>query len=422
MKMISKELSCSKMEDTFSRYDDDMFNSCPVMCLPREIILKIFTFIPQHELSCSLSRVCKSWNDYAFDPSLWKTINLCNYRSIPSVNLCRLISKASNLRKLVLHGRENISENEVTVFTEYTPHLKHLDLGFCPSINDTMLSIIVQNCPSLESINIEANTNLKTGSVQILSRCKHLKSMNFSHCFIENGDVYNLAKNLEQITCCNIDGISWISNEPVIYLVQKHHKTLKELAIDGAEITDELYKSLSTCTNLTSFESSFCELLTDSSLAYMENLKNLKNLRLRKGTEFSTSGLLSLFSSPAVIQLTSLDLSECTGFEDSCVLQMAKSCGKTLKHLSLCWCWHITDLGATSIVDHCSKMVHLDLTGIDKMTGDCFGRIATEMIQLKLLDLKQCNRIKDELLESVVREKRDLTVINYYGEELEYGS
>ncbi|CAG2241013.1 unnamed protein product [Mytilus edulis] len=396
--------------------DDEMFCTCPIVCIPREIIMKIFTYFTQPELCCKLSRVCKSWYDYAFDPSLWKVIDLHNYRNIPSVNLCRLIAKATNLRSLLLHGRENISESEVAVFTEYTSNLQHLDLGFCQNMNIPMLSIIVNKCPILESINLEGDTCFKPGSLQILSRCEHLKEMNFSHCILENMDLHHLAKNLETITSLNIDGISWIDDEPVIYLLKQHNEHLTELVIDGAEITDDCYKSIAKCSYLTVFEASFCELLTDKSLEYLQNLNKLKKLRLRKGTEFTAAGLMNFFSSPGIKHLTSLDMSECTGCDDICVSQLSQSCGKTLKHLSLCWCWHITDRGATSVVDHCSNLLHLDLTGIDKINGDCFGRVPTEMPHLRLLDLKQCNRIKDELIEDVVRQKRNLTVINYYGE------
>ncbi|CAC5415656.1 FBXL2_20 [Mytilus coruscus] len=394
IEFIEKEITPARIQvEEILTSDDDMFCTCPIFCLPREITMKIFTYFTQPELCCKLSRVCKSWYDYAFDPSLWKVIDLHNYRNIPSVNLCRLIAKATNLRSLLLHGRENISESEVAVFTEYTSNLQHLDLGFCQNMNITMLSIIVNKCPMLESINLEGDTCLKPGSLQILSRCEHLKEMNFSHCILENMDLHHLAKNLETIRSLNIDGISWIDDEPVIYLLQQHNKYLTKLVIDGAEITDDCYKSIAICSYLTSFEASFCELLTDKSLEYLQNLNKLKTLRLRKGTEFTAVGLMNFFSSPGIKHLTSLDMSECTGCDDSCVSQLAQSCGKTLKQLSLCWCWHITDRGATSVVDHCSNLLHLDLTGIDKINGDCFGRVPTEMPHLRLLDLKQCNRV-----------------------------
>lgn len=193
--------------------DSDIFCTCPILILPREIILKIFTYIAQNELCLSLAKVCKLWYSYAFDPSLWRTIDLHNYRDIPSINLCRLIAKATNLKTLVLHGRESISESEVTVFTQYTHNLKHLDLGFCMSVNDAILTIIVKHCPLLESINLEGNTNIRTGSIQILSMCKLLKNLNFSHCCIENEDLHHLAKSLDTIVSCNIDGISWILDE-----------------------------------------------------------------------------------------------------------------------------------------------------------------------------------------------------------------
>ena len=57
---------------------------------------------------------------------------------------------------------------------------------------------------------------------------------------------------------------------PIIYLIQQHHETLQELTIDGAEITDNCYKQIATCTNLISLQSSFCEMLSDNSLIYLQ--------------------------------------------------------------------------------------------------------------------------------------------------------
>ncbi|CAC5393049.1 unnamed protein product [Mytilus coruscus] len=268
IEFIEKEITPARIQvEEILTSDDDMFCTCPIFCLPREITMKIFTYFTQPELCCKLSRVCKSWYDYAFDPSLWKLLTFTTTSNIPSVNLCSLIAKSYKLK--------------VT--------------------------------------------------------------------FIAWKKIFQKVR-------------------PVIYLLQQHNKYLTKLVIDGAEITDDCYKSIAICSYLTSFEASFCELLTD------------KNSNIsRKGTEFTAVGLMNFFSSPGIKHLTSLDMSECTGCDDSCVSQLAQSCGKTLKQLSLCWCWHITDRGATSVVDHCRDLELLNLQGIKSMTGESFARIPTDM-------------------------------------------
>lgn len=145
-------------------------------------------------------------------------------------------------------------------------------------------------------------------------------------------------------------------------------------------------------------------------------------LKLRKGMEFSPLALYNLFLSPNFTHLHTLELSECTKFLDDGVAQMAKCCGSSLHTLALSWCWNITDIGLISIMDHCGNLESLDLVGIDKIKGECLDRIPEEMIRLVYLDLRQCNKIIDELIVDVIRRKPNLKVLNYYGEEFVYSS
>ena len=122
------------------------------------------------------------------------------------------------------------------------------------------------------------------------------------------------------------------------------------------------------------------------------------------------------------------------------------SCGAKLLHLSLCWCWYIQDPGVDVIVNHCRyvlryelfnllkpllhvvssssvyarvcfshsgiceknthecvcafifacyrKLVHLNLTGVDKISGKSFVEIPTRLPDLTFLDLRQCNKVQ----------------------------
>jgi len=67
-------------------------------------------------------------------------------------------------------------------------------------------------------------------------------------------------------------------------------------------------------------------------------------------------------------------------------------------------------------------MERMDLVGLVKITGTCLVNIPDHMPQLIFLDLQQCSRINDDIVEDVVRFKHDLKILNYYGEELSYAN
>ena len=56
----------------------------------------------------------------------------------------------------------------------------------------------------------------------------------------------------------------------------------------------------------------------------LQTLQKLRNLKMRKGRNFSTEGLLSMFSCQSMAGLVELDFSENTQFVDDCVMQMTK--------------------------------------------------------------------------------------------------
>ena len=86
--------------------------------------------------------------------------------------------------------------------------------------------------------------------------------------------------------------------------------------------------------------------------------------------------------------------------------------------LSLSWCWEVSDEGLKHIVESCSKLTELHLQGLHELDGYPLEDIKDFLPSLKFLDLTQCNKVQDELLEVLVQSMKDLEVVNYYGEKM----
>lgn len=423
IKVISNEvesLICST--ERLSSYNEDTSEEQEVTLvsfnhLPREVILNIFSFFSVVELNLHVIPVCKRWYDIGHDPSLWKELDFSRLNEIPSTSLCRIIFRASSLKKLNLMGRLDLTTAEVAVFSQYIPLLESLNIGFCSGVNKTVIEYFLRNCPRLTKLNTEGCMSVDDGAAASMVRGKNLQEFNFSHCCITDESIVLLATRMNRIVSLNIDGISWISDSAVITLVDNQLNNLRELMLDGADLTDKSIHNIARCAKLNKLQISFCEGLTDQALKYIQTLQHLTHLKMRKGLYFSTDGLLSLFTCKSMSNLVELDFSENTQFVDDCVIQLTKCCGPKLQYLALSWCWDISDPGIISIVDHCRNLKVLDIIGLHKITGTYFIRIPEEMPKLRLLNLQQCNKIIDELIEDVIRKKPDLRVFNYYGEQ-----
>lgn len=80
-------------------------------------------------------------------------------------------------------------------------------------------------------------------------------------------------------------------------------------------------------------------------------------------------------------------------------------CGPRLVALSVAWCYRVSDWGLDALVDRCSRLRALDLTGLHQIVGErSLPRVAHAMPALEWLKLENCNRVcanrRDTLLES----------------------
>ncbi|XP_074650951.1 uncharacterized protein LOC141905809 [Tubulanus polymorphus] len=391
--------------------------------IPTEIMLKILMYLTLVELCLNVAPVCKYWYQFAYSPCLWKSLNSNRVVRCMSINtLIRITRCAPFLKRLNLRGR-NLNSNDIQMVTAAIPELTDLNLGFCDQLDADMLRLIAVNCRDLNALNVEGCSTVNENCVHIITTMmRQLNSLNLSHCTgLSDIDILQIAEHCDKLLRLNIDGIAWITDDCVTTVVCLHRYNLTHLTLDGAELTDDCMRFVSKCLNLVELCVCFAELLTDKSLVYLTDLRNLRELQLRKGVEFTVAGLKRAFDCGTWKYLTALDLSECTQVDDNVMISIVKCCGALLLKLCLCWCWNITDIGLVTIVDHCSNIQRLDLLGIHLITGVCLQRIPQELIHLSYLNLQNCNQIQDELIVNVLRSlnNRQLTVINYYGEHFE---
>jgi hypothetical protein len=171
-------------------------------------------------------------------------------------------------------------------------------------------------------------------------------------------------------------------------------------------------------TLLGTFRVSFCENLSDSALLALAPLTKLRHFQLRKGQGFTDPAFVALFSAPTFgSKLQVLDLSECSQLADSGLSCIATRCSE-LVSIATSWCWKISDVGFASIVCNCPLLAKVDVTGVKGLKGSPVLSIPELLPNLRILCVKEVNRIQDEELTAVLDAMPQLTVIGFYGESL----
>jgi len=195
------------------------------------------------------------------------------------------------------------------------------------------------------------------------------------------------------------------------------------LYLDGAELSDSAIMPLIECKNLSLLSVSFCENFTDNVLGYVKEMPQLSHLHLRKGLELTEDGFRVLFAQPdGLPNLRFLNLSECSAINDRCMEAITRCC-PNLQALCLSWCWSVTERGLITIVERLGSLVCLDVMGMDCVKGSSFRDAPNlNLALIRFIDLRQFNMIDDTTVVEMVRRKKDLIVINYYGEILDHNS
>ncbi|KAK6168393.1 hypothetical protein SNE40_020937 [Patella caerulea] len=391
--------------------------SAAVFLLPVEMAIKIFSYLDQGDLLC-VSQTCKCWFKLAFDQSLWTSVDLELFTECSSSYLCNFLKKIPGVQRLL--GLANIPEfildEWLLILTKSLHSLVEIDLSFC-HVTLTRLNTVISNCSKLETISLEGSAcDIDDDFVQLLCRAQQLKNLNFSHCYLPDEKLMYISKHIDMIKSLDINEVLYITDSGMETLLNAHYTSLQELTLDGEDLSDNTIYLVAKCTKLKTLQISFCELLTDLSLQYLQNLEQLQVLKLRKGPEFSKEAFLSFLQNPNLRRLRNLDLSECCNMSDKAVLALCQNCGPNLEYLNLSWCWLISETGLISIVDHCRNLKDLLLIGID-INGDCLHRIPEEMPRLTFCDFEKCSFINDEDLVNLVVRKPDIVIMNYRGEK-----
>ncbi|CAL4166401.1 unnamed protein product, partial [Meganyctiphanes norvegica] len=413
--------SNKKVEDNDKEIDEiygtaNTYNNSFIEIIPDEVMLFIFSFFNIEQLCNKVAPVCRRWYTLANDPSLWLKLDL-SFDAHSNQNMFRIIEKSPHLLSLKLSSSENGSDLLKAV-AKNCCRLKELTIRFCEGLTKDIIEIMVANLFKLELLIVEGTTIHSPDCYPLLGKLKCLRHLDLSYSkFLEDNGLIAIAEQCEHLQYLNIDYISYINDVSVMRLIELRGSSLTHLYLDGEQMTDRGFHALSSCMNLKHLGISFCEEMTDYGLLGVKGLSNLTWLKLRKGCRLTAHGLSDLFSGGKLSRLTHVNLSECTELNDSVIISLSKKC-LGITNLCLHWCWEVTDVGVTELVQNCRHIRVLDLTGMVRITGaPQFKSINSYLPNLTVLNLEQCNSIDDTIIRQLVCDKPSLKVIDYYGDQ-----
>ncbi|KAL6344694.1 hypothetical protein AAG906_002600 [Vitis piasezkii] len=217
------------------------------------------------------------------------------------------------------------------------------------------LECVAQTCPKIEVLNL--NTRKMHDD---LDESDELSGL--------NGGIHAIANGCRELRKVYLRRRG-IGNFGVVSLLN-FGKNLTELDLGRCNrITDQALEAIGYATSLCVLNLRCCWLITDSGLAMLANgstARTLKKLIIAECERITDYGLSCL---QQMCCLEELNLAEC-GPAVTDIGGVAVASIPTLKWLNLSWLINISDVTLTAIAEHSQKLMVLDLTGCELITGE----------------------------------------------------
>ncbi|CAL8070097.1 unnamed protein product [Calicophoron daubneyi] len=424
---------------------------CAIKRIPTELLVEIFKLLPESDLLKHVPLVCEFWHETSLNPILRKRLTL--RRETPPEMLISSVRSRPLLRILKCPALDHAGDTLPSA-VKVCSYLECLDIGFC-TLTENATDTLAMNLPStLVHLNVEGLKTIGFNFVTFLVRsCPRLEALNLSHCVsVSDACVQLIANKLTSLQRLNLDGVLWLSDNALHYLVNCEafqEGRLTYLWLDGFELSSagvgnflQELVSLRTWTmgkkdrpackspdqiGMQVLWISFCDHLMDSAVQPLSSLSGLAALTLRKAQQVTSVGWKNLFASvpmdhalplQALQCLEHLDLSEAPTVDDSVISSICSCCGDRLRSLTLNWCWELTDEGLNDIVFSCHCLRHLSLVGDHLILGAPLVNVPSQQPAIKIINLTQCSHIQETILKELVQMMPHIYVFDYFGERV----
>ena len=133
--------------------------------IPSELLLHIFSYLPQGDLFITIDKVCKYWRHLCLSPPLWKNIDYSTTYGELSNAYEHLLQINSYVRKFTINPSSMIKlfKSRRKIKLQFL-NLKTLDLTTDLIYLESFVDMIIQRFPNLENIKFKASydyTNMK---------------------------------------------------------------------------------------------------------------------------------------------------------------------------------------------------------------------------------------------------------------------
>ncbi|XVF46165.1 hypothetical protein PTKIN_Ptkin03bG0004900 [Pterospermum kingtungense] len=325
------------------------------------------------------------------------------------------------------------------------PFVSHLDLSFCPRVDDNSLNLISStwkatllsinlsrsrfftnvglsclfvNCTGLVEVDLSNGTELTDLAASAIAEAKNLERLRLARCkLITDMGIGCIAVGCRKLRLLCLKWCLRVGDLGVELIALKC-KQIRSLDLSYLPITEKCLKSVLQLQHLEDLVLEGCHGIDDAGLSTLEqSCKSLKMLNLSNCQNVTHTGLSSLTNGNEQLQKIILaygsavtyDLAKCLHtFSklqsiklDGCMvtwsgIKAMASMHASVKELSLSKCLGVTDEGLSLLVQSHKELKKLDITCCRKITYTSIDSITSSCTFLTSLRMESCSLVPKE--------------------------
>mmetsp|Transcript_19001 Transcript_19001/g.73181 ORF Transcript_19001/g.73181 Transcript_19001/m.73181 type:complete len:362 (-) Transcript_19001:54-1139(-) len=252
----------------------------------------------------------------------------------------------TKLQSLSIPNNGGLTDKLLSHILKKTRVLEELKLPNCTQMTDKGLKAVAKYCKQLALLDVSGNVRLTDEGMAALSRLPALRSLmagglrvtdaavvdlalyhgdvtawDLSHCSnLTNAAICTLAANIPTLTAVDLSGVTDVAESALLYLATCGH-ALAEVTLENTKTTDTLVHMLVTGhKRLASLNLSHCPNITDASLRTLCSSKALEKLSVCGSSRIKCYALLQLLQN--CTSLKTLDVTGCANVTEIYVIRM----------------------------------------------------------------------------------------------------
>ncbi|KAL8151468.1 hypothetical protein V2J09_021276 [Rumex salicifolius] len=370
------------------------------------VLKLVSTWLPQRDLLSLLLVNSLLYRYLVSYPSLWQELDLhemsnAGNRLLSALSLPRYADvKSINLefaqdiedKHLELVG-EKISDKGVESITRACPNLKIFSIYWNVRVTDAGIMHLTKHCKHIVDLNLSDKT------LQLVAyKYQHLELLNITRCMkVTDGGLQKVLHKSSSLRSLNLYALSSVLPNP--YELQPAIGT--EDGMTYYHVPEKQIKRSECIRDLVHCLSRFVVFFA----TYLCGAHGLMILKSNMNAYCNSSAIISDQAYKKISLLANLEFLDLCGAQnltDEGLKCIAKC--KTLVSLNLTWCVQITDVGISAIAQSCTVLEFLSLFGIVGVTDKSLVNLSRSCSRtLKTLDVNGCVNIKRRSHEDLLK-------------------